>query len=249
MPPTEDVPLERARSVAEAHRVDRAVLVQPVFRGEDNSYVADCAAPSPSGSPRCASLIRVPGADERLTRWAARGCRGLRLRPRLAGEETIFGDPASYPLWAAAERLGIVVSLLAGPQHLATIGRLAERFAGASIVIDHMAHPNPADGAGGAQFRELLSLAEHPRVFVKLSGFHHFSRGPYPFEDCWPLMRALHEHFGPERLIWGSDFPHVTLAGGYGRNMRLVEAAIADWPMADRESLMGTNAVGLYWAE
>ena len=190
----------------------------------------------------CVVDPRVPGGDERLAIWAARGCRGLRLRPRLPGEERIFGDPASDPLWAAAERLGIVVSLLAGPQHLQTIGRLAGRFAGTSIVVDHLAHPDPTEGAAGVGFRRLLALAAHPRVFVKLSGFHHFSREPFPFADCWPLVQAVYEHFGPGRLIWGSDFPHVARGGGYGENLRLVEKAIAHWPAAAREAAMGSNA-------
>ena len=195
------------------------MLVQPVFRGEDNSYVADCAGPSRCGSPPCASSIRACRAATSGWRFGQRGCRGLRLRPRLPGEERIFGDPASDPLWAAAERLGIVVSLLAGPQHLQTIGRLAGRFAGTSIVVDHLAHPDPTEGAAGVGFRRLLALAAHPRVFVKLSGFHHFSREPFPFADCWPLVQAVYEHFGPGRLIWGSDFPHVARGGGYGENL------------------------------
>jgi predicted TIM-barrel fold metal-dependent hydrolase len=250
VPASEDVPIEAARAALDAHHVARAVLVQPVFRGEDNSYVADCARAEPVRfAAVCVVDPRVPGGDERLAIWAARGCRGLRLRPRLPGEERIFGDPASDPLWAAAERLGIVVSLLAGPQHLQTIGRLAGRFAGTSIVVDHLAHPDPTEGAAGVGFRRLLALAAHPRVFVKLSGFHHFSREPFPFAECWPLVQAVYEHFGPGRLIWGSDFPHVARGGGYGENLRLVEKAIAHWPAAAREAAMGSNAARLYWPD
>ena len=159
VPPTEDVPIEVARRVLDEHGVERAVLVQPVFRGEDNSYVAACAGCDPGWfAAVCVVDPRVDGADERLAHWAAHGCRGLRLRPRLAGEARIFGDAASYPLWEAAQQLGIVVSILASPEHLATIGRLGERFAAVPIVIDHLAHPDPANGVAAAGFRELLGL-------------------------------------------------------------------------------------------
>ena len=249
VPASEDVPIEAARAALDAHHVARAVLVQPVFRGEDNSYVADCAGRAGAVRRRVRRRSARAGRRRAAGDLGRRGCRGLRLRPRLPGEERIFGDPASDPLWAAAERLGIVVSLLAGPQHLQTIGRLAGRFAGTSIVVDHLAHPDPTEGAAGVGFRRLLALAAHPRVFVKLSGFHHFSREPFPFAECWPLVQAVYEHFGPGRLIWGSDFPHVARGGGYGENLRLVEKAIAHWPAAAREAAMGSNAARLYWPD
>ena len=154
VPPQTDVPIEAARVVLDQHKIARAVLVQPVFRGEDNSYVADCARAEPDRyAAVCVVDPRTPGADERLARWVEHGCRGLRLRPRLAAEEAIFGDPATYPLWEAAGRLGVVVSLLCGPSHLATVDELAGRFADVAIVIDHLGHPNPAAGPHDPAFR------------------------------------------------------------------------------------------------
>ena len=84
---------------------------------------------------------------------------------------------------------------------------------------------------------------------MKLGGYHHFSRQAFPFEDCWPLARAVHEHFGARRLLWGSDYPHVTLAGGYGENLRQMEEGISGWPVADREAVLGGNAARLYWPD
>ena len=65
--------VEAARAVLDEHEVDRAVLVQPVFRGEDNNYVADCARAEPVRfAAVCVVDPRSPGADERLTRWVER---------------------------------------------------------------------------------------------------------------------------------------------------------------------------------
>jgi predicted TIM-barrel fold metal-dependent hydrolase len=248
VPPQTDVPIDAAGEVLAAHGIERAVLVQPVFRGEDNSYVAGCARAEPARfAAVCVVDPRLPGSEVRLEHWFNEGFRGLRLRPRLADEETIFGDPSTYPLWEAAGRLGVVISLLCGPPHYATIVQLAERFANVSIVIDHMGHPDPAAGARDPAFAELLALARYPRVYIKTSGFYHFSREAYPFADCWELVRAVYEHFGPQRLLWGSDFPHVTKTCGYERSLRSPEDAIGNWSAAEREQVMGGNARALYW--
>ena len=247
--PHEDVPVERALDVLDRHGVDRAVLVQPVFRGEDNSYVATAAQARPDRlAAVCVVDPRRPDAADRLEHWAvAFGCRGLRLRPRVPMESAAFGHPATFPLWERARSLGVVVSVLANPEHLSTIGTLAARFPEVPLVIDHLAHPKVAEGIGGAGFQELLGLASHPLVFVKMSGYYHFTDQPDPYSDCWPFFQALFDRFGPDRLIWGSDFPHVERTTGYASALELVRGGLPFLSGPDRELILGGNAAKLYW--
>jgi predicted TIM-barrel fold metal-dependent hydrolase len=245
--PQTDVPIEAAIGTLRAHHVERAVLVQPVFRGEDNSYVAACARAEPNRfAAVCVVDPRLLGAEQRLEHWAAQGCRGLRLRPRISAEGTIFGHPSTHPLWEAAARLHMVVSLLCNPEHAAAIGGLAARFPEVPIVLDHLGHPRPEDGVNGADSRALLRLARHPRVFVKASGFYHFSREHFPYSDCHDLVRSVFDCFGPERILWGSDFPHVVPSCGYANSLLMPETALK-WTASERESVMGNNALRLYW--
>src|SRR3989304_3204534 len=86
--PLDSVPIELLDQYLDEYGVERAVLVQPIYPGEDNSYVADCAAARPD---RYAAVCVVdpgrPEAADRLEYWVdQRGCRGLRLRPRLPRE-------------------------------------------------------------------------------------------------------------------------------------------------------------------
>ena len=142
-----------------------------------------------------------------------------------------------------------MISILCGPAHATAIGTLAERFPDVAIVIDHMAHPDTVAGVHDPNFQQLLSLARHPRVFVKVSGFYHFSAQPFPFADCRDSIRAVFDHFGPRRLVWGSDFPHVLVPCGYERSLQLPELALDAWRPADRDRVMGLNALELYWPE
>jgi L-fuconolactonase len=245
--PQTEVSIETALATMLEHSVERAVLVQPVFRGEDNSYVADCACAQPNRfSAVCVVDPRLPGAERRLEYWVAQGCRGLRLRPKISAESEIFGDPATFPLWEAAARLQIVVSLLSGPEHAPVIGCLAARFPDVAIVVDHLGFPRVDEGVHGAAFQALLQLARHSRIFIKASGFYHFSREPFPYADCHDLVRSVYDCFGPERIVWGSDFPHVVPSCGYARSMVPLEVSL-DCTSAERDLVMGKNALRLYW--
>lgn len=248
--PRSEVSIQLLDLYLEEHGVQRAVLVQTMFAREDNSYVADSAATRPD---RYAAVCvvdpaRADAADQ-LEYWVVtRGCRGLRLRPRFRVEEASFGSPETFALWEKAEQLGVVVNVLASPEHLPAIAMLARRFAGVPIVLDHMAHPDPCSlGAGGGAWRDLQNLAQYPNVFVKISGQDYFSHQPYPHADCQPLVHDLLQHFGPRHLLWGSDFPHVLLKIGYGRALRLVQSQCAGLEPAALDRILGGNALDLYW--
>lgn len=248
VPPQTDVPLDLAAETLDQHAVQRAVLVQPAFLGEDNRDIADCLAQFPD---RFAGVCVVdpsrPNVADRLRAWVDRGFRGVRLRPKFARESALFGDPSTFPLWQAAHDLKVTVSVLADPQHMGQLARLAERFPQAPIVVDHLGHPDVAAGVGAPEFQRLLGLAKLGNVWLKMSGFYYFSHQRFPYADCHDLIRAAWEQFGPRRLIWGSDFPHVLLSCGYGRALELPGLALDRASIADREAMMGGNAAQLYW--
>src|SRR5579872_7242516 len=141
--PHSPIPVELLDAYLDEHGLSRAVLVQPIYPGEDNSYVADCARARPDRyAAVCVVDPRQSDAAERLAYWVGeRGCRGLRLRPRIAAESAIFSSPEIYPIWEKAAELRIVMSVMGGPEHLATLKSLARRYASVPIVVDHLGLP------------------------------------------------------------------------------------------------------------
>jgi predicted TIM-barrel fold metal-dependent hydrolase len=255
VPPQCDIPCELIDAYMTEHRVDRAVLAQPVLAGVDNSYIADCCAARPE---RFAAVCVVDGtsphqgvdAVDRLAYWVERrGCRGVRLRPRVPGEEPLFGDPSTFPLWQTATRLGIVVSVLMSPKHLPALAGLLERFPDVDVVIDHVGHPDISSGRTTPDIERLLDLERYPRLFIRTSGYYYFTDAPYPYHNCVDLVRRLYDRFGPKRLVWGSDFPHVLLRTGYGRSLRWLERFCPFLDGAQRALVLGKNAERLYWPE
>src|SRR5262249_19877226 len=112
---------------------------------------------------------------------------------------------------------------------------------------DHLGHPDPSEGIDGAEFRRLLELNRYDNVFLKASGFHHFSRCGFPFDDCHALLRAAYDAFGPKRILWGSDYPHVLVSGGYAHSLAVLRAALPQVGEGERELILRENATALYW--
>jgi L-fuconolactonase len=135
------------------------------------------------------------------------------------------------------------VSLYTGIDLLPAIREAALAIPDLPIVLDHFALPDLAQ----TRWKEILELADSPRTYVKVSGYHHFSAQGYPYEDAWELFRAVHDAFGPDRLLWGSDFPHVLLRSGYGRSRLLQERAFGFLDADELAAIMGGTATKLYW--
>ncbi len=249
--PCSDVPVELLKQYMGEHRVDKAVLVQPLYPGEDNSYVADSAAADPDHlAAVCYVDPREADAAKLLKYWVKeRGCKGLRMRPSVDGEENIFGKPASYAVWEAAQDLGIAVNLLMNSEHLPALSAIVDRYPQVPFLIDHMANPDVAAGKDSTAFKSLLAMNKFPQVSVKVTGYYYHSNESWPYTDCHDFFKALYETFGPKRLIWGSDFPHVILNSSYASVLALQERYYTYLSDEDLAAIMGDNADAIYWSK
>jgi L-fuconolactonase len=111
--------------------------------------------------------------------------------------------------------LDLAFDALVKPPHLANLLELLTRHDDLRAVIDHGAKPYIAAGEREPWASEMTALARHTRAFCKLSGLITEARSDWAAADLEPYVDVLLESFGPERLIWGSDWPVMTLAGDY----------------------------------
>jgi 2-pyrone-4,6-dicarboxylate lactonase len=115
------------------------------------------------------------------------------------------------------------------------------------IVLDHFAHI-PADaGIDQPAFRCLLDMLDSGRVWVKLSGPMRCTQAEPPYPTVTPMARALVRH-APERLLWGSDWPHVNMIGRTMPNDGDLIDLIAEWipDEATRRKILVDNPARLY---
>jgi len=218
--PFERFPLaaERAYNVAEApleaHErmklqvgLERTVLVQASGYGEDNR--AMLAALARIGARARAVAVLDPRTPPReLETLHAAGVCGVRLNlVTLASRHS--GDSAQ--LIVEYERmlapLGWHLQVFADGATLHSLEPTLQRCA-VNVVIDHMGLPDAAAGIGQPGFQAVLRLLAARHVWVKLAGADRITRASGRLRDAIPFIRAL-TAAAPERLVWGSDWPHI----------------------------------------
>jgi L-fuconolactonase len=161
-----------------------------------------------------------------------------------------IADPATAPAADAMERHGLVFDALVLPRHLPALHAFAIRHPGLAIVIDHAAKPPIAGGPIEPWRADLGRLAGLPNVCCKVSGLLTEAGDHTRVADLLPWFQALWTSFGPTRLLWGSDWPVLRLAGDYAgwlaTTLALLAAAQPPATQAECAAVLGANAANLY---
>lgn len=195
---TPEAPLADYLATLDANGVSHGVLVQPRAAGFDNSLIAGALAAHPDRL-RGVAVVPPDVPVDRLRALARQGFRGVRL----GGKVPVSALPVLGPKLAAA---GLHAQLLMFPPALLAAARdIAE--SPVPVVIDHFAHPDPADGFDGDAWQTLTGLLEHDHVHAKMSAVFRWAKAP-GWADAQPFFRAMTQRF-PARLVWGSDWPFL----------------------------------------
>lgn len=141
---------------------------------------------------------------------------------------------------------GLVFDALVKPPQLAALLKFVERHRDLSIVVDHVAKPLIADRVLDPWRADMSAIAAHRRIMCKLSGMVTEAAAEWVGEDLRPYIDHVLTIFGAERLIWGSDWPVVNLAGGYDRWREASLDLLRGLNVEDRAKILGGNAARFY---
>jgi L-fuconolactonase len=170
------------------------------------------------------------------------------LRPMvqdIADDDWLLG-PALTPLLAAMARGGLVFDALVLPRHLSRLLRVVGSHPGLKFVLDHCGKPHLSTGEIADWRRDIALLAEHPNVVCKLSGLVTEAAPDWGIADLREVVDHVVTCFGPQRMLWGSDWPVVNLAGGYAKWFAAAETLLADLSPAEKAGIFGGNAARIY---
>ncbi|WP_424789738.1 amidohydrolase family protein [Pseudactinotalea sp. Z1748] len=165
---------------------------------------------------------------------------------RVAGEyvadpDWIAGDPVRATASALAER-DLSLDLLTDVRILPAATRLAAASPEARIVLDHLSKPTMARADFDFWAAAIRDLARHPNVACKLSGYLAFDDEPMTAQRLRPYAETVLESFGPDRVMFGSDWPVCILGGGYRRAVELAENLLAPLSEDEREQVWSGTA-------
>jgi L-fuconolactonase len=142
---------------------------------------------------------------------------------------------------------GLTYDILVRDRELPAALDLVSAFPGQRFVVDHIAKPSIKDHEIEPWASLMKPLAEYPTVWVKVSGMiEEADWGHWTPDDLKPYVQRLLEWFGPERLIFGSNWPVCLLAGSYAQVFDALVYALGDIPPGDRDRIFGGNAIEAY---
>lgn len=153
------------------------------------------------------------------------------------------------PLLTAMTRHGLVFDALVLPRHLPRLLQVIDRHGDLQFVLDHCAKPHLATGDIAEWRQHVAEIAKRPNVVCKLSGLVTEAKSDWQIADLRPAVDHVRDCFGPQRLLWGSDWPVVNLAGGYDRWFAATESLLADLSPAEQADVFGGNAGRIYLAK
>ncbi len=185
--------------------VSKALLVQPHAAYQtDNNYICSAAANHETIFPIAIVNPSQSIGAQPLSELVRRGVVGLRLFSIPTPAESWLASPTSTQLWKEARKQNLVMGICALPSEISEIGKCAQMYKSQTIVIDHCAFAPIADNKNPAT-KALFQLAAFPNVVLKVTTL---------VIDEWVRRKRkpsgqftlLAESFGPDRLVWGSDF-------------------------------------------
>ncbi len=244
-----DYSLRDLAPLRERAGVSTTVLVQAAPTVAETRYLLDVAAGSAGTVAGVVGWVDLGAADAipMLTRLARNPLlKGVRpMLQDLADPEWLAGTGVDRAL-AALPRLGLRFDALVKPAQLPALLRMLERHPDLAVVVDHAGKPDIAGKAWEPWASLMRDVARHPRVRCKLSGLITEAGPGWTIDRLRPYADLLVEQFGPQRLMWGSDWPVVNLAGTYQSWYAATVALLADWSAEDRAAVMGGTARRFY---
>jgi L-fuconolactonase len=232
----------------ERHEIKSTILVQAAPTVAETTFLLDIAAHTPCVAGvvgwcdfealDIAAVIGELAANRLLV--------GLRPMVHDIPDPEWLAQPSLAPAFEAMIAEQLVFDALLRPRHIAPMLAALARHPTLSVVIDHAAKPDLVSGDLTAWKAGIAALAQYPNTVCKLSGLATEAGADWTIETLRPVVKHLLATFGPDRLLWGSDWPVVTLRSDYARWFETAATLLSELSEAEREAVFGGNARRIY---
>jgi len=226
--------------------IERTVLTQPSVYGTDNTAILDAVALYPDRMRAVAAVGRAV-TDQELERLNAAGVKGVRVNLVDKGGMP-FDDIADVKRFTSRiAPLGWHLEFLLHAQDFPTLRKDFGSLP-VNIVVGHLGYMKTSHGLDNPGFQELLAMARDGKCWIKLTGSYRITTADAPpYDDVIPYGRAL-VSAAPDRMLWGSDWPHPTFYGAMPNDGYLLDQLL-DWTSSDAaliQKILVDNPAGLY---
>ena len=234
-----------------AAKIDRTILVQAAPTEAETCYLLELARDTPFVAAVVGWIdFEAADAPTRIARLCANP-KFMGLRPMLQdiGQEEWILKPEFARVFDAMQRGKLRFDALVKPRHLPALAELIDRYPDLAVVIDHGAKPDIAKGRLDVWKPYIRHIAKETNAYCKLSGLASEAGPGWSAATLKPYVEVLLESFGPERLMWGSDWPVLNEAGDYASWLGACVSLTSGLSTSDREAIFGGTAAKFYGVE
>lgn len=206
---------------------------------ESNSRIAGVVGWADLCSPRIAERLQFFSQFKKL--------RGFRHIAQAEPDDRFLVRSDFLRGIARLREFGFTYDILIYPKQLPAAIELVSRFPEQRFVVDHLAKPLIKAGSREPWAGHMRAIAQDRNVFCKVSGMVTEADWlAWKLEDMLPYLDVVFQAFGPERVMFGSDWPVCLLAASYARVKQLIENYMQHLPSADQENIFGGSATRFY---
>lgn len=234
--------LEKLKRMTDVMKLERFVIVQPSYYGTDNSCMLDALAVA-GARARGVAMVEDNCSDATLERMDELGVRALRLDLFLRSSWPTAEIVKYIETWVRrTHAIGWHVQFYTPGWVVRDLLPFLKEL-DATFVIDHMGYMLESDGLTSADFDRLLEVIRAGRGWIKLSAPYRLAKDGN-FERLRPMARTIIEA-APDRVIWGSDWPHIPEGG---KDTGALLNLLSDWaPDAEaRRRILVSNPATLF---
>jgi L-fuconolactonase len=237
---------------AEASRISQSVVVQTVTEIAETEELLDLAAAT-KGLAGVVGWVDLAAAevgdqlDQLLARQSGRWLVGIRSLVQYEPDPAWLARPAVRAGFREVARRNLVNELLVVPHQIGAVIDAVGSLEEGCFVLDHLAKPAIATASWEPWATGLADLAARENVSAKISGLvTEADWTNWRPDDVRPYLDHALSVFGPDRLLFGSDWPVCTLAASYWQVVELAEEFIADLSTGEQATIFGGNAAEVY---
>lgn len=189
----------------------------------------------------------APSAADDIRYWSRfRKLKGFRPYLQDLPEDDWVLKPELGPAIRAMVECSLSFDVLIKPRHIAHTVEFVKRNPDLMVVIDHMAKPEIHNSSFGPWRREMGAFRELKHVHCKISGIVTEAGDGWTLDRLRPYIDAVIDIFGPDRLMFGSDWPVVNLVADYGRWIDALDTLLNDLAQADQQKIWASNGERFY---
>jgi L-fuconolactonase len=231
--------------------ITRTVLIQAAETEAETDFLLEIAA-------RTDYVAGVVGwvdmlADDfpaRLAHYATRP-KWAGIRPMLQEHDpSLINDSRFRAALAEVARRGIPFDILTFPRHLSALIQAVKATPGLHAILDHISKPDMTRSMDQEWCGEIEALAAMPGVYCKISGLATEAGTDWSIDRIRPFVEFVAHAFGPDRLVFGSDWPVCTLAASYAQVLELARSILGSlYGSEQMQAIMETNGQRFYRLE